>query len=101
LTAHILPTFGERYIEDITWEDIQEWLNALADYARRSVEVYLVTLSMILKKAKEEKLIETNPAESSNLSLKQREERNGTRSRLNSKPPSSEIWTSLIRRNSA
>ena len=67
LTAHILPTFGDRYIEDITWEDIQKWLDALEDYARRSVEIYLVTLSMVLKKAKEEKLIDTNPAESSEL----------------------------------
>ena len=67
LAAHILPTFGERYIEDITWKDVQAWLDAHADYARRSVKIYLTTLSMILKKAKGEKLIEDNPAESSEL----------------------------------
>ena len=67
LDVHILPKFGDYFIEDITWEPIQAWLDERADRARSSVKLYLTVLSMILNKAKENKFIETNPAESSEL----------------------------------
>lgn len=67
LNAHILPAFGECFIEDITWEDIQEWLDERADRAKNSVKLYLTVIAAILEKAKENKLIDANPAKSSEL----------------------------------
>ncbi len=68
LNTHIYPVFGEQMLEDITIDNIQHFLNARKDVARKSLKNYLDLLSQILDSAVEDKIIAKNPAKSKKVS---------------------------------
>lgn len=74
LKKHIIPYFGQRDIREITIDDVQEFLNTKASYARKTINEMLLTLSMILEAAKEDGLIPMNPAKSKRLKNPSRKE---------------------------
>lgn len=67
LNAKIYPAFGERYIEDITTEDIQMYFNSHAGNKKKYLDMHKSLLGMIFKYAVEKKLIPTNPMDSYSL----------------------------------
>ena len=67
LHSHLYPAFGDRYIEDITAQDIQKFMNDREHLARKSINSYCRLLEQILDAAMEDKLIEENPAKSKRL----------------------------------
>ncbi len=62
---HLLPTFEKVALRDITEVLVQTWEKAerAASYAEASIKTWRSTLHLILADAKEEGLIDTNPAE--------------------------------------
>lgn len=67
LHSHLYPAFGDRYIEDITAQDIQQFMNERKHLARKSINSYCRLLEQILDVAMEDKIIEENPAKSKRL----------------------------------
>lgn len=67
LHTHLYPAFGERFIEDITIQDVQQFLNERAHLAKKSLKSYHDLLAQILDAAVEDKLIQENPAKSKRL----------------------------------
>ena len=67
IKAHLIPAFGERYIEDIQWQDIQKFMDEREDRAKSSVSLYRIVLKCILDMAVEDGLIDKNPAQSKHL----------------------------------
>ncbi|MBQ8619188.1 MAG: site-specific integrase [Clostridia bacterium] len=67
LKKHIIPYFGQRDIRTITIDDVQEFMNSKADYAKKTIDEFLLALSMVLEAAKEDGLISINPAKSKRL----------------------------------
>lgn len=67
LHSHLYPAFGDRYIEDITAQDIQQFMNERKHLARKSINSYCRLLEQILDAAMDDKLIEENPAKSKRL----------------------------------
>lgn len=68
LNAKIYPAFGERYIEDITTEDVQMYFNHHAGNKKKYLDMHKSLLGMIFKYAVEKKLIPSNPMDSYSLS---------------------------------
>ncbi len=66
LNTAIIPAFGNRYIEEITSEDIQDFLNCQCEIGmmKKTIKGRMNLLSQIFRWAKECKLIENNPMES-------------------------------------
>lgn len=61
-------TFGQRYIEDITEEDVMDWLNARAkEVTRKTLKGDWNLLKEIMKKAVSKGLISKNPATADDL----------------------------------
>lgn len=67
LHTHLYPAFGERFIEDITIQDVQQFMNERAHLAKKSLKIYHDLLAQILDAAVEDKLIAENPAKSKRL----------------------------------
>lgn len=67
LRSHLFPAFGEKYIEEITTQDIQCFMNERAHLAKKSLKIYHDLLSQILDAAVEDRIIEENPARSRRL----------------------------------
>lgn len=67
LHTHLYPVFGERFVEEISTQDIQKFMNERADLARKSIKNYVGLLEQIFDAAVEDKLIEENPAKSKRL----------------------------------
>ena len=76
LHTHLYPAFGERFIEEITTQDVQQFMNDRAHLARKSLKSYHDLLAQILDAAVEDKIIAENPAKSrriANPSTKEKE----------------------------
>ena len=67
LHSHLYPAFGDRYIEEITVQDIQRFMNERNHLARKSINNYCRLLEQILDAAVEDKIIEENPTKSKRL----------------------------------
>lgn len=67
LKVHILPVFGECYIEEITRDDIQKFMDDRSDYAKSSVELHWTLLKNILDLAIDDEIISKNVAKSPRL----------------------------------
>ena len=67
LHTHLYPAFGERFIEEITTQDVQQFMNDRAYLARKSLKSYHDLLAQILDAAVEDKIIPENPAKSKRL----------------------------------
>jgi len=67
LHSHLYPAFGERFIEEITTQDVQSFMNERAHLARKSLKSYHDLLAQILDAAVEDKIIAENPAKSKRL----------------------------------
>lgn len=67
MKVHILPTFGDRAIEEITWQEIQEWMDERKEYAKQSVQLYRIILGQALEMAVSDDIIQKNPARSKYL----------------------------------
>lgn len=67
LHTHLYPAFGERYIEEITTQDVQQFMNERAHLAKKSINNYRRFLEQILDAAVEDKIIEENPTKSKRL----------------------------------
>lgn len=67
LHTHLYPAFGERFIEEITTQDVQQFMNERSHLARKSLKSYHDLLAQILDAAVEDKIIEENPAKSKRL----------------------------------
>lgn len=67
LHTHLYPAFGERFIEEITTQDVQQFMNDRAHLARKSLKSYHDLLAQILDAAVEDKIIAENPAKSKRL----------------------------------
>lgn len=67
LRKHLIPAFGEMDIASITTDDVQEFMNNKADYARKTIREMVLVLGMILGGAVEDGIITRNPARSKRL----------------------------------
>ena len=67
LHTHLYPAFGGRFIEEITTQDVQQFMNERAHLARKSLKSYHDLLAQILDAAVEDKIISENPAKSKRL----------------------------------
>lgn len=67
LNKHILPSFGEKDIRDITTDDIQRFMNSKADMSRKSIHEMVMVLGMVLESAVEDGILTRNPARSKRL----------------------------------
>lgn len=68
LHTHLYPAFGDRFIEEISTQDVQRFMNERVHLARKSLKSYHDLLAQILDAAVEDKIIEENPAKSKRLS---------------------------------
>ena len=68
LYKHIIPAFKGRYVDDITTQDIQQFLNSRADMAQSTVRDIWNKVKQIFASALEDGLITKNPATSKRLS---------------------------------
>lgn len=77
LDKHIYPIIGEKYLDEITFDDIQSVFNSMDSLARSTVEKVQIVLNQIMKNAIEDGYIEKNVMSSSRYVLskkvKQRE----------------------------
>lgn len=64
LNNHVYPAFGEKYIEDITTNDVIAFLNERANLSKSYLEQIMVALKSILQAAVEDQIIPINPANS-------------------------------------
>jgi len=69
LKTHIYPAFGDRFVEDITAEDVQRFLNDRRHMGKKSLKNYLNLLGQIMDEAKEQKLIKDNPTKSKHIMI--------------------------------
>ena len=60
----IQPAFGDKQLNSITTNDIQEYLNKNKDLSKKTLKERVARISQILDSAKEDGLIDTNPAKS-------------------------------------
>lgn len=68
LTLYLIPTFGERDIEDLTVDDMQRLFNGMSGTKATKDKTRMV-LSMILDNAVEDGLITKNPVKSKRLKI--------------------------------
>ena len=61
LTTHLLPTFGDRKLDSITNEDVQELKHRLKHKAPKTVNNVLTVLNVLLKTAVEWEVIDAVP----------------------------------------
>lgn len=69
LTLHIIPAFEERYIEDITTDDVQRLFNNMSG-AKATKEKVKIVLNQVLDTAVEGGLLEKNPLKSKRIKIK-------------------------------
>ena len=67
LQKHIIPAFRGRYVDEITTQDVQQFLNALAPMAKSTVRDIWNKLKQIFASALEDGIIQKNPATSTRL----------------------------------
>ena len=63
LNKHILPEFGERKLRSISAHDLQRFMNRFEDSSKSQITSALTTLQAIFADAKQDRIIEHNPAE--------------------------------------
>jgi hypothetical protein len=68
LYKHIIPAFKGRYVDEITTQDVQQFLNSRADMAHSTVRDIWNKVKQIFASALEDGLITNNPATSKRLS---------------------------------
>ena len=68
LKKYLLPSFGEKYIEDITTDDIQGMFNNIKS-RKASKEKIKTVLNQIFKSAIDDRYIERNPLSSNKLKI--------------------------------
>ena len=78
LSRHIYPFFGDKRLDEITTDDIQQFLNEKESLARNTVHTMLVLIGEVLTSAYEDKLIPVDPSKSKRISIvsRGRKERN-------------------------
>lgn len=69
LKTHIFPAFGDKFVEDITAEDVQRFLNDRQHMGKKSLKNYLNLIRQIMDEAIEQKLIKDNPAKSKHIMI--------------------------------
>ena len=69
LSRHIYPFFGDKRLDEITTEDIQQFLNEKKSLARNTVHTMLVLIGEVLTSAYEDKLIPVDPSKSKRISI--------------------------------
>ena len=62
LEGRILPYFGRLFIEDITCDHVQAWIDSMPELAKKTVQHHMRILRAILDRAVKKGLIPTNPA---------------------------------------
>lgn len=67
LNAHLYKRWGDTPIDRITTKDIQEFLNSRKDRARKTLQDILMLLKAILESARQDGLIDRNPADDRRL----------------------------------
>lgn len=71
LDLHILPVIGDKAIEDVTVQDVQEIFNAMGEYASQQTKNKCkMVLNQIFKMAVEDRIIPFNPLSSTSLRIK-------------------------------
>ncbi|MBQ7654325.1 MAG: site-specific integrase [Clostridia bacterium] len=65
----ILPDFGNQNLADITTNEIQLYLNKNKDLSKKTLKERLARIAQILDSAKEDGLIDANPAKSRRLTI--------------------------------
>ncbi|MBO0768068.1 MAG: site-specific integrase [Solirubrobacterales bacterium] len=61
LHAHLLPAFGDRPVEEITYEEIEAWRGTLAGLSSRSKNKLLIQLHGIFRRAQRVYGLDSNP----------------------------------------
>ena len=69
LKTHIFPAFGDKFVEEITAEDVQRFLNDRRHLGKKSLKNYLNLVRQIMDEAIEQKLIKDNPAKSKHIMI--------------------------------
>lgn len=69
LKNHLYPAFGLRYINDLTTDDLQTFLNARKQLARKTLKEILTFLSQVFEAAIEDGIIDKNPVKSKKLTI--------------------------------
>ena len=63
MKKHVLPSFGARYIEDITWADIQQFYNTKTALNKESKRKLRTVLNIVFIGAMKDSYIQRNPTE--------------------------------------
>lgn len=69
LKKYLLPSFGDKYIEDISTDDIQSMFNSIKN-TKASKEKIKTVLNQIIKSAIDDRYIDRNPLNSNKLKIK-------------------------------
>lgn len=67
LDNHLIPWFGDCAIEEISIDQIQEFMDSRASYAKKTIDEIMLLLKMILDAAIDDEIIQKNPAKSRRL----------------------------------
>lgn len=69
LEWHLYPAWGETRLDEITTKGIQEFLNTKKDKSHKTIQEILTLFKSILESAKQDRLIEFNPADDHRLMI--------------------------------
>ncbi len=67
MDKHIIPRFGEKTLDGLTSDELQEWLNSIAKTKRRTAELALIVLNTSYKQAIKTKKVKWNPCDAVSL----------------------------------
>lgn len=67
LEWHLYPAWGEVRLDEITTKGIQEFLNTKKDKSHKTIQEILTMLKAVLESAKQDRLIDFNPADDHRL----------------------------------
>ena len=67
LEWHLYPAWGEVRLDEITTKGIQEFLNSKKDKSHKTIQEILTMLKAVLESAKQDRLIDFNPADDHRL----------------------------------
>ena len=67
MKKHVLPHFGARYVEDLSWADVQQFYNMKADLNRESKRKLRTVLNIVFTGAIKDGFIQRNPTELVNI----------------------------------
>ena len=72
LYSKLMPTFGERFLEDITTADIQDFLNQNRTASEKTLKNWLTVLKPLLRYAVEQGILVKSPADSMTIFIPSR-----------------------------